>query len=933
MESIKFTDPSPKIRTTLFGIQGMTCSACTNAINDAVAALPSVQEVSVNLLGNSMTVTYDENGISSQQLVNLVEDLGYDATEWETGTVSQEPGTLGERVMQIRIVGIANSDDVALLDKYLEKLGLLSYSPVTVSENVTTLRYIPSYSLNIRSILSGVPRPMTAVFHQRPSVHSRSREIQRKEARDTLRLFLASTLFAIPTFVIGVVGMLLLPKSNPFRQWCEGTGWWGGVSRAVLLLWILATCVQFGIARIFFVHGWQSLRFRRSWSTIFRFGNMNLLVALSTGVAYVASVVMMVLDIRNTEMLMMNHTDMQTYFDSCVFLTFFILAGKALEARAKLKTGDAIAMLGELRPERALLLKDTPESPVDLQTQQAEDISVDLLEIGDHIVVRPGSTPPADGTILEGSTTVNESSLTGESIPVLKQPGDTLLTGTMVISSPVVMRVDHLGGETMLQQIVRAVGESQGGKAPMEELADKITSVFVPVIIYLSLIVSAIWLSLALSPNGIPISYLEMHKTSPADRVFFALGFAIAVLAIACPCGIGLAAPAAQAVGAGMAARAGILAQGGGIAFQLATCVDTVVFDKTGTLTQGVPSVVGMRRFRDDEWLLRAVHAIEQTSSHPLATALVSYSDEQKGENEKPNEAQSVDVMSIDEIPGKGTLGRIQIKDQTFSFRLGNQTLIGDTPHSAQEQAEVDAWKRQGYSIVYFALSRVEDPQAIPEEVSTAFSMAAIFAIADPVRPEAKGVIAALKRSGKRVYMLSGDNVVTATTIGRELGIESDRIVAGVLPTEKARYIHDLKEKKLEKPGRLPWSKPRATRSVVMFAGDGLNDSAAVAEADVGIAFAHGSQITLTSASFVLLQTQAPLQGVLDLLNLSRKVYRRQKFNFGWAMVYNIILIPLAAGAFYPLNRTRIPPVWSALAMALSSLSVVVSSLALRWGI
>lgn len=196
-----------------------------------------------------MTVTYDENGISSQQLVNLVEDLGYDATEWETGTVSQEPGTLGERVMQIRIVGIANSDDVALLDKYLEKLGLLSYSPVTVSENVTTLRYIPSYSLNIRSILSGVPRPMTAVFHQRPSVHSRSREIQRKEARDTLRLFLASTLFAIPTFVIGVVGMLLLPKSNPFRQWCEGTGWWGGVSRAVLLLWILATCVQFGIAR------------------------------------------------------------------------------------------------------------------------------------------------------------------------------------------------------------------------------------------------------------------------------------------------------------------------------------------------------------------------------------------------------------------------------------------------------------------------------------------------------------------------------------------------------------------------------------------------------------------------------------------------------------------------------------------------------------
>jgi P-type Cu+ transporter len=542
-------------------------------------------------------------------------------------------------------------------------------------------------------------------------------------------------------------------------------------------------------------------------------------------------------------------------------------------------------MLGELRPEKALLLGSDPNSPVDLKSQHAEEVSVDLLEIGDHIVVRAGSTPPADGTIIEGSATVNESSLTGESIPVLKNPGDPLLTGTMVISGPIVMRVDSLGETTMLQQIVRAVGESQNGKAPVEELADMITAVFVPVIIYLSIIVSAIWLTCALIPNGMPISYLEDGKTGLGDRVFFALGFSISVLAVACPCGIGLAAPAAQAVGAGMAARAGILAQGGGPAFQLATQVDAVVFDKTGTLTQNRPSVVGVQRFREDRWLLSAVRVIEQTSSHPLAGALVRYSEE-TAVNEK-DEKETVVILSIEEVAGKGASGRIKVGSKACSFLLGNQTLMGEITCPVQSQDAVGVWKRQGYSVVYFALSNVEETPPV-------FSMAAVFAIADPVRPEAKHVIAALECSGKRVFLLSGDNETTAHTIGRELGIEATRIVAGVLPHEKAQFIRDLREKETKQLGWWPWSQNRTRRSVVMFAGDGLNDSAAVASADVGyaifsrailktssrlpsLAFAHGSQITLTSASFVLLQTNAPLQGVLDLLNLSTKVYRRQK--------------------------------------------------------
>ena len=487
-------------------------------------------------------------------------------------------------------------------------------------------------------------------------------------------------------------------------------------------------------------------------------------------------------------------------------------------------------MLGELCPETALLLRT---DPTDLKSQHTDEISADLLEIGDNIIIRPGSTPPADGTIVEGSTTVNESSLTGESVPVLKNPGDSLLTGTMVLSSPVVVQVDSVGDETMLQQIVRAVGESQTEKAPIEELADKITAVFVPVIIYLSIIVSIVWLALSLSPNGIPASYLDENETGTAGRAFFALGFAIAVLAVACPCGIGLAAPAAQAVGVGMAAKVGILAQGGGVAFQLATQVDSVVFDKTGTLTQGHPSVVGIKLFSDDVWLLDAVRVIEQTSSHPLAAALVRYSEEQSVVDEKSS-GGAVELIDIEEIAGQGVTGRIKVAGRTIPFRLGNQALMGDMTYSIRQQYTVEMWKLRGYSVVYFALSSAECTQVASKNTPSTFSMAAIFSIADPVRPEAMHVIAALERAGKKVFMLTGDNEATARAVGYELGLDLDRIFAGVLPHEKAQFIRDLKEKKTTRTGQWWWSRPRTRRSVVMFAGDGLNDSAAVAAADVG---------------------------------------------------------------------------------------------------
>jgi Cu+-exporting ATPase len=428
--------------------------------------------------------------------------------------------------------------------------------------------------------------------------------------------------------------------------------------------------------------------------------------------------------------------------------------------------------------------------------------------------------------------------------------------------------VTKLGNETALQQIVRAVGESLNRKAPIEELADRITAVFVPIVVYISLAVLAIWLAISLTPGVIPLDWLPTPNSGTADRVFFAFRFAIALLAIACPCGIGLAAPAAQAVGAGMAAKAGILAQGGGTAFQLATQVDTVVFDKTGTLTKGTPEVVTAEILRDDGWILEAVRLIEEGSTHPLAAALVKYAMfnvvESHGE---------LTILEVEEVAGRGTKGRLKVDDHVVSFKLGSEAFMEDVRLPADyNPATTQNWKQRGYSVVVLSLSHIDSSSASTGEQ---LSIAARFAISDPPRDEAARVIASLKRSGKSVWMLSGDNETTARAVGHELGIDPSNVNAGVLPHEKSAFIQELKEQMAIKSGL--WGRKNKGKAVVMFAGDGLNDSAAVAAADVGVAFSHGSQVTLSSASFVLLQTKAPLEGIGELLSLSRKVYRRQQ--------------------------------------------------------
>jgi len=658
---------------------------------------------------------------------------------------------------------------------------------------------------------------------------------------------------------------------------------------------------------------------------------MDLLVTLSTTVSYFASIAMMAIDVRAGPEVM----TIGSYFDSSVFIIMFILLGRTLEAYAKSRTTDAVALLGTLRPETAFLVeKDAEkaiaeghsesesdsdkEEPKEPKSSSARAIPVDHVEYGDILLIHPGGLPPTDGIITYGNTTFDESSLTGESLPVPKGPGDEVFTGTTNQSSAITIKVTSLASDTMLERIIRAVSDAAGKKAPLERAAERLTGVFVPIIIYLALAVLAIWLGVVFGGLIDPSKY---HGTG--GRAFFAIEFAIAVLVVACPCGIGLAVPCANAVGNGLAAAAGILASGGGEAFTAATKVSTIAFDKTGTLTVG-KSVVTDEYYPSDDGktndvVRAATRTIEALSTHPLAVGLVEHL-------AATSSSVSATIADSAEIAGRGLRATLSTPAGSQEYIVGNGALLTENGVSLSSvQSRIDEWTNDAKSIVLVAARTLPSDGAGPS--SSAFTLAAMYALSDPPRETTKAVLAKLKSKGYNLVMLSGDNIGTARAVARMVGIEEHNVFGGVGPEGKAEAIAEMKAR-TRTVSR--WGRKRTVRQVVMFVGDGLNDAVALAAADASAAMGHGSQATLASADFVLLSSN--LESLVTLLRLSRKVMHRQWFNLFWAMIFNCIFLPIAAGVLFPAGF-RLSPVWSAVLMAGSSVSVVISSLALRWGL
>lgn len=972
-------------------IGGMTCASCTDAINSGLSGLSFVENINVTLLTNSAVVKFiDEKNLPS--IVQAVEDLGYECSvercSIETIPAEEAAEITGprERRITLAIDGMFCKHYPTRIAETIKSrypdLVEIEKSP-SLSDPTMTITYTPSPpDFTIRHIVSLID-PLNSLFHT--TVHhpvpteQRAQEMKIREQRRLLKRLLLCFLTAIPTFLIGVLWMSLVSSSDKVRMFMEQPIGSGKVSRSEWALFILATPVMFFAADVFHIRALKEIRalWRRS-STVpilrrfYRFGSMNLLMSAGTSVAYFSSVALLIMGATAKHG---STSRSETYFDTVVFLTLFILAGRYLEAYSKSKTGNAVAMLGKLRPEKAILavtttkataprVIDEKEEQLDLQGGEiSTKVETDFLEIGDIVIVPQGSSPPADGEVATGRTKFDESSLTGESRPVAKAPGDRVYSGTVNVGEPIEMRITDLGGTSMLDQIISVVREGQTKRAPVERVVDRVTGYFVPIITALAILTFLIWFALGQS-GTLSRKYLGSQEGGWA---FWSLEFAIAVFVVACPCGIGLAAPTALFVGIGLAAKHGILVRGGGEAFQEASNVDIVVFDKTGTLTEG-----GDLKVTDHEMLGKGDEAevawtvtrhLEENSSHPIARALLQFS--------STHPSRQVQSSSITEEAGLGIRGTFELstpssgETETYEAALGSESMISSLDQPPSDFPNyfttnlLSLWKSQSKSVALLATRRLSSST---ESTPGPWKLTTLFAIADSIRPSAQPTITALQSRGIAVYMLTGDNPTTAAAVATSLSIPLSNVFAGVLPTEKASKIQQLRShgphRQLSRsskfissllarwrfptlhhlppnPNTTPQQQTTSTTTkpaVVAFIGDGINDAPALTAASVSISVSSASDIALSSSHFILLSSS--LESVLVLLKLSSRVFRRVKMNFAWAVAYNALLVPVAAGVLFRVKEDgwRLGPVWGSAAMALSSLSVVGSSLALRWG-
>ena len=966
---------APRIQRATLSIGGMTCVACPNAITRGLWELPFVKSVNITLMTSGGDITF-EGKDNLEKILEKIDDLGYDCTVVDSDsiqTIDNKDSTVPKRTVNLCISGMFCDHCPprivdALSCAYPTLLEIIK-SP-TIKDPIMSVTYRPTQPdftiRNIISTISSTNESFTITVYHPPSMEERSRSMQTHERKRMIKRLLLSFIVAVPTLLIGVVWMSLVPDSDGVRQFFAQPVWSGEVTRAEWALFILATPVMFFAADVFHVRALKEIRaLWRKGSKVpllqrfYRFGSMNLLISAGTSIAYVASLALLITGATNRNV----GLDTGTYFDTVVFLTFFILLGRSLEAYSKSKTGDTVAMLGKLAPQEALLAmsstnkrstsdkekEDTAEQPI-----RTKSINADQLEIGDMVIVPHGSSPPADGTIVTGLAQFDESSLTGESRTVKKGPGETVFVGTINKGSPITVQITEIGGTSMLDQIVSIVREGQTKRAPLEHLADILTGYFVPVITALAIITFFIWFTIGQSGVLDP-KYLDGQSGGWA---FWSLEFAIAVFVVACPCGIGLAAPTALFVGGGLAAKHGILVRGGGEAFQEAGDLDIIVFDKTGTLTEGdtlsvTDHEILAEPFGDDIEARRLtwsfIKSLEEQSSHPIAQAILALATEQR--------TAKTSIESITEEPGLGVRGSFRVSQGSdnlpviYEVALGSELLISTLQPAPPTVTYFTSqsllrWKTEAKSIAILAVRCLGTPKSKGDDAKTVsggddWNVAAVFATADPIRPSAIPTIRNLQARGLAIYILSGDNQTTAIAVASALGISAGNVFAGVLPAQKAEKIewlqahgpintmHFTSKNWLQRLGVQRSVQHR--RPKVGFVGDGINDTPALHAADISISLSTGSPIAMTSSAFILLSPS--LLTIPLLLDLSTRIFRRIKFNFAWALAYNLCLVPVAAGVLFAVNGGgfRLGPVWASAAMAASSVSVVMSSLALRW--
>nr|XP_016488725.1 PREDICTED: probable copper-transporting ATPase HMA5 [Nicotiana tabacum] len=676
--------------------------------------------------------------------------------------------------------------------------------------------------------------------------------------------FLWSLVFTIPVFLTSMVFMYIPGLKDGLDIKVVNM-----LSIGEILRWVLSTPVQFIIGRHFYSGSYKALRHGSA--------NMDVLIALGTNAAYFYSVYSV---LRAATSPSFKSTD---FFETSSMLISFILLGKYLEVLAKGKTSEAIAKLMNLAPETATLLQFDDEGNV----VKEEEIDSRLIQKNDVIRILPGAKVACDGFVIWGQSHVNESMITGESRPVAKRKGDTVIGGTVNENGVLHIRATKVGSESALSQIVQLVESAQMAKAPVQKFADRISKYFVPLVIILSF---STWLAWYLS--GKYNSYPKSWIPSSIDSFQLALQFGISVMVIACPCALGLATPTAVMVGTGVGASRGVLIKGGQ-ALESAQKVNCIVFDKTGTLTMGKPVVVNTKLFRS--MVLREfyelVAAAEVNSEHPLAKAIVEYAKKFREDEENPVWPEAEDFESI---TGHGVKAVIHNK----KVIVGNKRLMLEQGISVPVDADE-------------VLAEAEELAQTGILVSIDSELIGVVAISDPVKPGAREVVSLLKSMNVESKLVTGDNWGTANAIAKEVGIND--VIAEAKPEDKAEKVKELQQ---------------SLGKVVAMVGDGINDSPALVAADVGMAIGAGTDIAIEAADIVLMKSN--LEDVITAIDLSRKTFGRIRLNYFWAFGYNLLGIPIAAGALFPSTRFRLPPWVAGAAMAASSVSVVCSSLLLK---
>lgn len=818
------------MESQVLSIRGMTCAACAQRIEKTVRKLSGIGQATVNLASEKLFVEYDSAVVQLPAIKEAVAKIGYEVVE-----------KTADANVTIPIGGMTCAACAQRVEKGIKKLeGVASVSVNFATEKATVI-YNPQ-QVRLSVIREAIEKAgYKALEINKADAADEDRARKQREIKTLWTKFTVSAVFSLPLLYIAMVPMLTKYGINlPYPSGLDPMNY----SLIYALLELILVIPVIGVGYKFYTIGFKSL-WRRS-------PNMDSLIAIGTTAAVLFS-------IYNTWKIAQGQFRAveSLYFETAGVIITLILLGKSLEAVSKGRTSEAIKKLMGLAPKTAIIMQSGAE----------KEIPIDEVEIGDIIVVKPGAKIPVDGTVVEGHTSIDESMLTGESMPVDKKDGDTVYAASLNTTGTIQFKAEKIGSDTALAQIIKLVEDAQGSKAPIAQMADIVSGYFVPVVCVIALVVGIAW------------------YFGTGGNLELALTLFISVLVIACPCALGLATPTAIMVGTGKGAENGILIKGGE-ALETAHKINTIVFDKTGTITEGKPTVTDVLTTEGSkqEDLLRLAASAEKSSEHPLGQAIVA------GAQNKGLELLKVD--NFNSLTGRGI--EAAISGQTVL--AGNRKLMDERGISLSALEE--------------ASDRLAGEGKTPMYVAVDGRLAGIVAVADVVKASSKAAIENLHKMGVEVAMITGDNKRTASAIAKQVGI--DRILAEVLPQDKSNEV-----KKLQGEGRK-----------VAMVGDGINDAPALAQADIGIAIGSGTDVAMESADIVLMRSD--LMDVPTAIDLSKKTIRNIKQNLFWAFGYNVVGIPIAAGVLYLFGGPLLNPIFAAAAMSLSSVSVLTNALRLK---